>query len=1068
VGALLRRYRALAAFCVFGSVLGLSSGTVFAAGAEVDIHVVDAQTRKAVHLARIVLSGESSSIGYTDANGVASFSSVPDGAYTVRVSRAGYFAASSHLFDIVVDRRAVVEVALAPVSALQVIGHVEARSTIRISTAEIADRSPLERLAGGSLAAALDAGGEFSLQNGALSIDGHDSSQTGVSIDGVPIGGIGQAAGLRGLNADLFGGASISSSSESSLGGNLNLISLEPTVATQTSTTLGITSANRAVWRSWIRGTAGNIGYVYSHAAGGADGPLQGLVFRDASGLTYPHEEGAASRGDLLKLRIPFSPKQSLTLTGLASATVSDDTCDRVSGPLVCGSGPGNFRTANTDLLIARYRIDSGAFGFSLAAVSEGSRYDNDQRLRYVNGAPAPVAVNGYSQLGEAYLTANLSGLTSNTILNVSATRVRYDQTILGAFSPAGGGESSLIAASLRHERHLSDFVDTNATLIFERNFVDKPLGAAFGLTWRPNRRDVVAFSERVQNGGAVPVLTGSLDDPASLIYDCAGHAVFGTALGDQQGPSSVSDTRASWTRRSATGTISVEAARQVQRGTSVATILSGTDSDVGGSFLQAIRAFYATPAACGQAYPVTPADVFLTRSIAGVGRMYQTVRLGFSRQLNRSLAVGGYVRYVNARVSTGDPRFALSSSVTIPGHQLPDIAPVRAGLVADLKTPGSRVEFLALAQFVSSNNDRNLPSYGTLSLGTTYDTGHGELTLALTNLTNAYTGALTSPAFAVALPTRGGGTVATLARPLPARALSVSYSVRTGGAARRTVDVANADQQAETSVSFRPLPQTPPADPYAIDRAEPNCRPERIADVTKLLDALRRAGSEIEASRTRTGQYPESFDLSSAGSGGVKLVYHAVSGSFAISLDFGTSLVLGIPCVDVAAAGDVQHATALGLFSDLSLPKRSLEFAFSPRYGVYVVFHEGVLTTAKPLEAGPSAKASEPLEIRGSCPSGERPLVNAVVDAVRAAAAGEAHAPIVLADGVTVTRRSADVVVIRFPDVLSSVIFKGCTFVVPRSADQLRALAGIDPDQRTVYFLRDVGFITGNDSGSK
>jgi Carboxypeptidase regulatory-like domain len=1058
-----RRLRAVAAAWAAVAIAVSSAAAALAAGAEVDVRVVDAQTKKPVHLARIVLSGDGSVVGYTDSDGVASFTGLPEGTYTARVSRRGYVATSSRSFDVESRLRNTLDVSLAPAGALQVIGHVEARSSVRVSTTEITDRGPLERLAGGSLAQALQMSGEATVDGGLVSIDGHDPAQTGVSIDGVPVGGIGQPADLQGLNADLFSGVSVSSSSDAALGGNLNLLSLEPTLAVQTSTTLSYSTANRALWRSWLRGTAGNVGYVYSHASAGADGPLQGLVFRDASGLTYPHREGSSTRGDLLKLRVPLSAKSSFTLTGLSSESSSDDACDRISGPLVCGEGPGNGRTANTALAIARYRYDSGAFGMSFAGVSESSRYDVDRLSRYVNGVASPAAVSGMTRLTSGYFSANLVGAASNTILNVSATQVAFDQAIAGPFSPAGGGRSSLIDASLRHERHLSDAVDAYATLLYERNFVDKPLGIGVGASWKPGKGDLVSFSQRLQNGGAIPVLSGSLTDPASLVYDCAAHAVFGTTVGDAPGPSSVSDTRLSYAHRSAAGSFSAEFGRQTQHGTSVETLLNGSDANLGAGFLQAVSAFYATPAACGTSFPLAPSDVYLARSIAGVDRIYQTARLGFARQIGDALAIGGYVRHVDARIATSDPRFLLPASVTIPGHQLPNVAPWRAGLIADLKPSRSAFELMALAQFVSSNNERNLPAYTTLSFGATYASRRGDLTLALTNATNQYAKALTSPQFAVPLPAAGGGTVVPLALPLPPRALSLTYSVRTGGVARRTVDAGAADQQAvDPSVAFRALPEAPPADPFAIDRGESNCTPERVGDITKVMESLRRAVSVIEAYKAKNGSYPQELDLSRAGTADVSLVYHATGAGYAISLAFHTPGVLTIPCVDIAAAGDVAAAQKAGLYTDTTLPRRALEFVFMPRYGLYVVFHQGVLTAATPAPVAVE-KPTEPLQIRGSCPSGDRPLIEEVVRAVRAEGAAGAPAAVTLENGAVVTRRSADVIAVQFPDVLSRAIFEGCTFTTSLSAERYETVTGARPEPRTLHFVRAMGFVVPN-----
>jgi hypothetical protein len=1039
-----------------------------AAGPALEVHVADSRSKQAVRLARIVLSGAESSIGYTDRGGTASFDTLPAGRYTVRVARAGYVAASAPAVELTDDRQTEIDVDLTPLGELKQIGSVTARSSLRISTTDLAGASPLERLSGGSLAQALGDDGEFSLRDGLLSIDGHDPTQTGLAIDGVQVGGFGVPADLRGLNLDLFNGSSVSPSSTTALAGTLNMVTLEPTVLPETSSTLSSGSLRHDLWRSWARGTIGQIGIVASHVSTGLDSPLDGRTFLDGSGLTYPHQAASRSQGDLVKLRAPLSKSDSLTLTALSSSTTRDASCERISGPVACGVGPGNAFSSNTDLGILKYEHDGERLSMSLSAVEQRARFDQDLSHRFTNGVADPAFDSGLDDVGSLSAAFRLAGLGTTTSLNLSATRVRFAQQIGGAFSQAGAVTASLIDGALTHQVQLSDALQLTESLTYQRNFVDRPFGAGLSAFWRPTKRDTVRAAARVQNGGAAQILSGSLRDPASLLYDCPGHAVFGTALGDTPTASSVTDTSVDWNRRGALGSVSLSLGRQVQRGTSVSTIVNGLDQDLPPDYLSAVDRFYATPAGCGASTALTPANLYFTTSVAAVNRRYQTARLGFSRQFGRSVALGGYARFTDARITGNDPRLVSPFSVTIPGRQLPNVPRWRGGLVVDTRAPRSPLELLAYAQYVGRNNERNLPAYATLSLGAGLDLKHGTLTLSETNVTNAFAGSLTSPLYAVPLPLAGGGVLPTLAQPLPGRAFALTYTLHTGLRKARTVDAGNLESGGEEpSVAFKPLPQQPPEDAFAPDRADPNCKPERLADATHVLDALRAASVEIERARSASGGYPDAVDLSRFATDDVRFAYHRTGSSYAISLQLPTPFALGISCVSIAAAGELADAQSAGAYTDLGLPPRALEYAYMPRFGVYVVFHQGVLlkSAVPPATADSGPRPADPLSTRTACPLAERPLVGEIVAAVRATEAATGPASRRLDNGTVIEAVSGALhrtVRIAFPDPIARTIFEGCVYVSPVGPAAAKTELGVTlPDEGAVYFSRPGGFIT-------
>ncbi|MBD5657677.1 MAG: TonB-dependent receptor, partial [Candidatus Eremiobacteraeota bacterium] len=162
----------------------------------------DAQTGKPVADARTILVGPETASSLTTAAGVIHYTDVPVGIYRVRVIKRGYQAGVSSEFDVLSDRSINVRVALAlSTGGLKVIGSVTARASVSVSSNDISDSSPIRRLSD-SLTDALDKIAGVSVTQDAtdpnspvtISLNGHDESQTAVSLDGIPLSAPGSAA----------------------------------------------------------------------------------------------------------------------------------------------------------------------------------------------------------------------------------------------------------------------------------------------------------------------------------------------------------------------------------------------------------------------------------------------------------------------------------------------------------------------------------------------------------------------------------------------------------------------------------------------------------------------------------------------------------------------------------------------------------------------------------------------------------------------------------------------------------------------------------------------------------
>ena len=164
------------------------------------------------------------------------------------------------------NRTSSVRVRLQRTSALRQIGSVSVTSSPARASREVGQDDALRYLDGSLRDALGDLPGVTSAGDG-LQIDGNDASQTGTSVDGVPVAGAGGSLAGRGINADLFGGASVSSgASHGSLGGDVGFRTLQPTRFAQQQATLQYGSDNSSSALAVARGLVRDLGYVLEHA----------------------------------------------------------------------------------------------------------------------------------------------------------------------------------------------------------------------------------------------------------------------------------------------------------------------------------------------------------------------------------------------------------------------------------------------------------------------------------------------------------------------------------------------------------------------------------------------------------------------------------------------------------------------------------------------------------------------------------------------------------------------------------------------------------------------------------
>lgn len=407
-------YRIGRAAIVFVQIVALTASFVApsrAAGdaSDVIVEVVDASTSKPLGLARVLVVGENGSIGYTDADGHARFESVATGTYRASVTKRGYLTAQSPLFDVVANRATTIRVQLAKPGGLKQIGSVSVTTSPSRASREVGQDDALRHL-GGSLRDAIGDLPGVTASGDGFAIDGNDPSQTGTSVDGVPIAGAGGLAG-SGINSDLFAGASASSgAANGSLGGSLNFRTLQPTRLPQQQATLQYASDNGSSALLAARGSIRNLGYVVQHAARGRTNGLTGQNFTDISGLRYVHDGDRFAAGDLVKLRWAPALTQTLTLTASRTDQHNGIVCAQQTALFPCGFGPGLYAHQRGDFVTLGENATFGATSVFASGYVSSSQGSDDRSRATFAGIPAPSGTQTRSLARGASLSVQFPG----------------------------------------------------------------------------------------------------------------------------------------------------------------------------------------------------------------------------------------------------------------------------------------------------------------------------------------------------------------------------------------------------------------------------------------------------------------------------------------------------------------------------------------------------------------------------------------------------------------------------------------------------------------------------------
>ncbi len=862
--------RIVALAFAFVALLGRSAFAQSDTG-EIRIYVLNAATGRPLSDARTILVGPQTAASLTTAAGEIHYTDVPVGIYRVRVVKQGYSAGVSREFDVLPDRLETVRVALALTNSsgptdtnsggLKVIGTVTARSSVGVSSTDLSDSSPVRRLSD-SLTDALDKIAGVSVTQDVtdpnspvtVSLNGHDESQTAVTLDGIPLSAPGSAANLRAIGTDLFTGSSVSTSpSAGALGGGVNFRTLQPTQALQFKGSATTGTFDRSNEQYALTGSVDALGFAFEATDRDSNSPLTFQDYEDQSGLTYPHDGESQSIGDFAKLRYRLGDdRTSISGTALVNDQHNYSICARDVTVLPCGIGPDNENFSRYGFAYGTIQSLVGTVATQITGYTSSSISNVDDAARY---AVLPIATPGTDPCEEDQGTVTYAplppedyvqlpcpslstGATVTRGIAYSASISQGRQTLTLSGNAYSSLDSSLPIAGSIYETAYTNAISSTSyqiadsikasdalTLSPRLSLADTTtLGASllggFGATWRPRVQDTYGASINVGSSQPNVSVNRSFSDPLGARFDCQARTAVVSGPGDTNGGAqSAVSLDVNWTHQflRSGGQVSLDAYSQVQSGqlinATIAEPVSGTYYPAG--YLQTLYSVYNSPTVCGSASPLP--EVFVTEPVGGTRRIYQginaTGRFGIGRYF---VALPTYTLNV-AELTAASARLLDGPSTTIVGAQLPNRPVHRAGITFDGYLPRSGLELLASVQYTGANNQQNLGPYATFAAGLSHGFGPGVVTLFENNVFDTYGAYFATDANVAPLPlSQGGGEYRTAATPLAPRTISVSYTVGVGGPK---------PGPAIASVSSRAVAQAPPPAPSPNPSGSPNAR---------------------------------------------------------------------------------------------------------------------------------------------------------------------------------------------------------------------------------------------------
>ena len=810
-----RGRRIFAACLATALIFGGFDAPAFAQSSEntgiIQITVKSATNTALLANARVFLLGPSVASALTTRSGIVKYTDVASGIYRVRVNKPGYRNSTSAAFELLGNKEVDIDVTLGSSAATQddsataetdssgmkIIGRVAARVTV--STHDVDENSAVRRISD-SLTDALNtlAGVDVTQSSNdpdspqTISLHGHDESQTAVTLDGIPLSAPGTAANLRGINTDLFAGASASFGARAgALGGGVNFTTLQPTQTWQERFSAADGSFDKYNWSIGETGSIGKLGIAVLTTKRGGNNPLTFQDYLDQSGLTYPHGGETTSAGDFIKLRYGLTDNTTLTLTALENNTATASLCTQFTGIVPCGLGPGNttagkfeFVYGTVQSLVGQVALQATGYVSSQYNLSNEVNRFIDECIGMAVSCPTaePYAIDTNS-LTRGIATQGTISKDNHTItLNATTFSAQTNFNPLVATGSSTFVLPSLNAVSattvaLADSIKVSNRVSVGPTFsLASTTGAGSSILAGMSGDWRPNDSDDIAFSASLGSSQPAPQVVRSYSDPQAARVSCPGDTAQISGPGDTATPQSAIDYSLSWTHQWKHGQVSADVYRQSQAGQLVTATVTADAGNVPAFIQQAVQQYFSS--VCPTALP---ASLYVSQPVNGTDRLYQGYDITARLSLGKDVTVIPSYSTNSSIYTSADPTFTGPGSTLILNSQLYGRPLHKGNLTLDAFHPPSGLEFLANAQYVGVNNSQHIAPYVNVSFGITHPFGIGMLTLFETNAFNTETGLFSTLNGAIPEPLNGGGVLLVPGNPLPPRTIQMSYTFNTG-----------------------------------------------------------------------------------------------------------------------------------------------------------------------------------------------------------------------------------------------------------------------------------------------
>jgi hypothetical protein len=813
---MMTRGRRIFAACVAAALaLGGFDAPAFAQSSEntgiIQI-TVKGDNATALSNARVFLLGPSVASALTTRSGIVKYTDVASGIYRVRVNKPGYRNSTSAAFELLGNKEVDVSVVLGSSavaqnagssaegsdSSLKIIGRVEARVTV--ATHDVDENSAVRRISD-SLVDALNtvAGVDITQSSNdpdspqTISLHGHDESQTAVTLDGIPLSAPGSAANLRGINTDLFSGASASFGARAgALGGGVNFTTLQPTQTWQYRLNAADGSFDKYNWSIGVTGSVGKLGIAAMTTKRGGNNPLTFQDYLDQSGVTYPHGGESTSAGDFIKLRYGLTDNTTLVLTALENNTATASLCTQDTGILPCGLGPNNTTTGKYQFVYGTVQSLVGqvavqATGYTSTQYGLSNQLDRTIDECVGAAVPCPVA--------EPFATDTYSltrGIASQATISKDNHTITLNATTFGSqtnFAPlVSFGTSNLVTSSLnavsastyalQDSIKVSNRVSIGPTLsLASTTGAGTSILAGFSGDWRPTDFDDVTLSASVGSSQPAPTVVRSYSDPQSARVNCAGGTAQISGPGDQSTAQSAIDYSASWTHQWKFGYMSADVYRQSQAGQLVTASLPAAAGGVPALVTSAVQSYYSSVCPTSS----SAANIYVSAPVNGTDRLYEGYDVSARLALGKDVTAIPSYSTNSSTYTSADPTFTGTGSTLILNSQIYGRPLHKGNFTLDAFNPPSNLEFIMNAQYVGVNNSQHLAPYVNFSFGVTHPFGSGMLTLFETNAFNTETALFSTINGAQPQALVGGAVLLVAANPLPPRTIQLSYSINTG-----------------------------------------------------------------------------------------------------------------------------------------------------------------------------------------------------------------------------------------------------------------------------------------------